>query len=283
MFKIGDFSRIGQVSVRMLRYYDKLGLLTPDYTDPFTSYRYYTIEQLARLNRIVALNEMGLTLHQIAGLLDKRGGLSIDQLRGMLILRQAEIERELQDKQLQLTSVAARLRQIEYEREPSPYEVVVKSVELLNVASVRTIVPHSTQMHDYCKSMFHQLYAELERFGIEPVGHEMTLYHNDEYTETDLDVQTSVQIELSAALTGTTSGLTIVQLPPAPLVAALVHENGYAEVGVAVLALFAWTGSHGFTVAGPLREIHLSGSALTAGKQGERVVIELQVPITKVE
>ncbi|MBK8046560.1 MAG: MerR family transcriptional regulator [Anaerolineales bacterium] len=62
MFKIGDFSRVSQVSVRMLRHYDKLGLLAPGHIDKFTGYRYYTLDQLPRLNRIVALNDLGLTL-----------------------------------------------------------------------------------------------------------------------------------------------------------------------------------------------------------------------------
>lgn len=66
MFKIGDFSRLAQVSVRMLRHYDKLGLLTQSYTDKFTSCRYYTIDQVSRLNRIVALNGLGLTLQEIS-------------------------------------------------------------------------------------------------------------------------------------------------------------------------------------------------------------------------
>ena len=53
MFKIGDFSKLGQVSVRMLRHYDQLGLLKPGQIDKFTGYRYYAVEQLVRLNRIL--------------------------------------------------------------------------------------------------------------------------------------------------------------------------------------------------------------------------------------
>lgn len=53
MFKIGDFSKLGQVSVRMLRHYDQLELLKPDSIDKFTGYRYYTPGQLAQLNRII--------------------------------------------------------------------------------------------------------------------------------------------------------------------------------------------------------------------------------------
>ena len=68
MFKIGDFSRLAQVSVRMLRHYDKLGLLTPSHIDRFTGYRYYTIDQLPRLHRIIALKDLGLSLEQIGQL-----------------------------------------------------------------------------------------------------------------------------------------------------------------------------------------------------------------------
>jgi hypothetical protein len=53
MFRIGDFSRIARVSARLLRFYDEIGLLTPARADPQTGYRYYTMEQLAALNRIV--------------------------------------------------------------------------------------------------------------------------------------------------------------------------------------------------------------------------------------
>ena len=70
MFKIGDFSKLGQVSVRMLRHYDQLGLLYADQIDTFTGYRYYAVEQLARLNRIIFFKDLGFSLKQIKELLD---------------------------------------------------------------------------------------------------------------------------------------------------------------------------------------------------------------------
>ena len=69
MLKIGEFSKLAQVSVKTLRYYDELGLLRPDWVDRYTSYRYYTLQQLPRLNRILALRELGFSLVQIARLL----------------------------------------------------------------------------------------------------------------------------------------------------------------------------------------------------------------------
>ncbi|SFH81936.1 DNA-binding transcriptional regulator, MerR family [Amycolatopsis regifaucium] len=82
MFSIGDFAKHGRVSVRMLRHYDAIGLLRPAHVDPFSGYRSYTGEQLARLNRVIALKDLGFTLTQVQEILDTRIG--VDELRGML-------------------------------------------------------------------------------------------------------------------------------------------------------------------------------------------------------
>jgi DNA-binding transcriptional MerR regulator len=76
----------------MLRHYDAIGLLGPARIDPDTGYRYYEADQLRRLNRVIALKELGLGLEQVAAILDDKVG--IEELRGMLRLRQAQIEEE---------------------------------------------------------------------------------------------------------------------------------------------------------------------------------------------
>lgn len=90
MFTIGDFARYGRVSARMLRHYDAVGLLHPDRTDPSTGYRHYGAAQLARLNRIIALKDLGFTLQQVRAVLDDEVGS--EELRGMLRLRRSELE-----------------------------------------------------------------------------------------------------------------------------------------------------------------------------------------------
>jgi DNA-binding transcriptional MerR regulator len=283
MFKIGDFSRIGQVSVRMLRHYDKLGLLTPSYTDPSSGYRYYTIDQLARLHRIVALNDLGLTLAQIAGLLQADGGLPLDQLRGMLVVREAQLEQELREKQLQLASVAARLAQLEQEGRASPYEIVVKPLAPGAVAGIRQLVPSVGQMGDFCRMMYEQLYAGLARHRVGPLDDEITFYHNQEYVDADLDVETAVLLDKRAIEHAPADErIAFRELPGADLAAALVYEGAYAGVAAAVLALLTWIGQHDHMVAGPLRELHRSGPAHVGGRLQEPAVIELQAPIAPI-
>jgi DNA-binding transcriptional MerR regulator len=135
MFKIGDFSRLSRVPVKTLRYYDEIGLLKPTDVDRFTRYRYYSVEQLFRLNRILVLKELGFSLEQIGQLLTD--DLTPEQLRGMLRLRRAEIEQQVQAAQLQMAQIDLRLRQIEQEGKMPDYEIVIKRARAVGSLSRR--------------------------------------------------------------------------------------------------------------------------------------------------
>jgi DNA-binding transcriptional MerR regulator len=69
MFTIGEFAQHGRVSVRMLRHYDAIGLLRPACVDPATGYRSYQVSQLAELNRLIALKELGFSLRQVRAIM----------------------------------------------------------------------------------------------------------------------------------------------------------------------------------------------------------------------
>ena len=63
--KIGDFSQMMQVTVKTLLHYEQKGLLKPDEVDEWTGYRYYTVEQMQRLNNIRKLQQLGFSLDEI--------------------------------------------------------------------------------------------------------------------------------------------------------------------------------------------------------------------------
>src|SRR5688572_31217498 len=121
MIKIGDFSKLVQVPIATLRYYDQVGLLKPLEVDKFTGYRSYSADQLPRLHRILALKGLGFSLEQIGAVLDE--GLSPEQMRGMLRLRRAQIGQQIAGMQSQLTEVEVRLRQIERGGQVVPYDI----------------------------------------------------------------------------------------------------------------------------------------------------------------
>ena len=134
MLKIGEFSRLSQVTVKTLHHYDDLGLIKPAYIVPATGYRFYTVEQLPRIHRIMALKEMGLSLEQIGLMLENE--LSIEQMRGILHFKQAEIQQEVREAQRQLAIVEFRLRMIEAEADFPVLDVVIKKLEAMRFLSL---------------------------------------------------------------------------------------------------------------------------------------------------
>src|SRR5580658_7391272 len=138
MFSIGEFARLGGVSVRTLRHYDEIGLLCPAKVDPDTGYRGYSAPQLRQLNRIMALKELGLSLTQARRLLD---GITVEELRGMLMLRHAQLEHELDQHQNQLLGVEARLRFIAREGAMPADDIVAKTIPAVGVVVIAGSAP----------------------------------------------------------------------------------------------------------------------------------------------
>jgi DNA-binding transcriptional MerR regulator len=152
MIKIGDFARLSQASVVTLRYYDELDLLKPVKVDTFTGYRYYSADQLPRLNRILALKDLGFALDQVKLMLVEE--LTLEQLRGMLKAQRAEIEKRVAGEQERLVRIEARLRQIELEDKMPDYDVVVKTVPAMWVAACRVTILANDQVPAYLKPAY---------------------------------------------------------------------------------------------------------------------------------
>jgi DNA-binding transcriptional MerR regulator len=283
VFKIGDFSQLAQVTVRTLRLYDELGLLRPAEIDKFTGYRYYTLEQLPRLNRILALKDLGLSLEEIAQLLKDQ--LPAEQLRAMLKRKREAMARELQERESQLRRVEARLDQIEREDRVAAYDVVLKSAEPVWIASVRGNVPKVEMMPEVRSARLQTLYAGLAEAGVTPREPELFIYHNTEYTDTDIDMEAATVIEKAEARRLIPEGPIIArELSAAAQMASVIHRGPLREVPQAIIALFTWIGANGFTSAGDIREYHLRWRELElADEEFHTVTLEMQIPVAQLE
>jgi len=179
MFSIGEFARLGGVSIRTLRHYDEMGLLRPATVDPDTGYRGYSAAQLGQLNRIFALKELGLSLSQIRLLL---GGVTLDELRGMLILRRAQLEHELQEHTTQLLGVEARLRSIAREDDMPPDDIVAKTIPATGAIVIAGRAPGYGPAN--VVPVVNQLTAQFEQLGIysrfKAAGHRILFYERGE-------------------------------------------------------------------------------------------------------
>ena len=281
MFRIGEFSRLSRVSVRMLRHYDQLGLLKPSHTDPFTNYRYYSADQLPRLNRIIALRDLGFSLEQIANMLDEE--LSSEQWLGMLRLRRAELEQQVQMEQMRLARLEARISVMSHPN-PSPmYDVVVRRTEPQLVAMVREVVPDD----DRIQFLFEELERYVAQFNARADQPPLCIYHDPDYREKDIDVE--VVVPIKNAIPGTDE-IRVLELPGIEKAACIVHTGDYATIYQAYNTLLNWIEANGYSMAGPVREVYLRYTADGLGfslpptylaNDANSYVTELQLPVEK--
>ncbi|MGC5004489.1 MerR family transcriptional regulator [Streptomyces sp. DT203] len=274
MFTIGDFARYGRVSARMLRHYDAIGLLPPDRTDPATGYRFYGAAQLARLNRIIALKDLGFTLQQVQAVLDDQVGP--EELRGMLRLRQVELEAAMAAAAARLAQVEARLRSIESEGHMPADEVVVKNVPAVRVAEL-TGTAASYQPQDITPvigPLYDRLFPLLEAAGIRPTGPGVARYEDAPDGNGTIVVHAGVTVSVPAGPVGDT-GVTVVELP-AFEAATIVHRGSMDGVLITEQTLARWLDANGYRSLGYTREINLE-----CPEDKGKWVTELQEPVTR--
>ena len=272
MIRIGDFSKLSRVSIKTLRHYDEMGLLKPIEVDRFTGYRYYEFDQLAQLYRILALKDLGFSLEEIGRFLDS--DLSVEQMRGMLKLRQAEIRQQVEEEVARLARVELWLREIEQEDSMSKYDVVIKKIEPINVASVRGVVPTPPDQ----RTLWDELLGYLNQKGARMIGPPMALYHDPEFKERDWDIE--VVMPLSEAI-DSGQGVKVYNLPGAEKMACVVHKGPFATLGEAYDALAKWIDQNGYHIVGPGRELNLKLPEKLGDQNDPNTVNEIQFPVEK--
>lgn len=275
MISIGDFARLGRLSVRMLRHYDQIGLLRPARVDPSTGYRYYEASQLSRLNRILALKDLGFTLQQVQSIVDDEP--SLDSLKEMLEIRRNELEEQLADDMARLARVEARLSLIEREGLMPTNEVVVKRVPAIFVAEMKHHVSsyEPKAIAPVLGPLFERLCHIVFGAGIQPAGPLIAYY---EPMDEGVLVHAAAPISPDTDITSTDLGedIAFVELPEIEA-ATLVHQGSLDNADAVVQELARWIDSHGYVGSGYAREVYLENR----GPRDEWVT-EFQEPVVKV-
>jgi DNA-binding transcriptional MerR regulator len=276
MFRIGEFSRIARVSTRLLRYYDGIGLLSPGRVDPATGYRFYLADQLAQLNRILALKDLGLSLEQVSRMLDEK--ISVEEIRGMLALKKAELERSLSEEATRLRHIESRLRQIETHGLLADFDVVIKSAEPQAFLSVRQTY---SELDGAVMMLGNVVRAVSARVPNGARDSPVVVAHSDFDDEAlDLEIGFSLKRDVTKriVLPGNIT-MEMTELPAVETLATVVRRGPKYEAHLAFGALGIWMEANGFQIAGPSREIFLQLPTDPSG--GEDAVVEVQFPVTK--
>jgi DNA-binding transcriptional MerR regulator len=249
MLSIGELAHRTRVSVRMLRHYDSLGLVVPERVDAVTGYRWYAPSQIGRVNSLVALKNLGFTLDQCAAVLDDR--ISVEELRGMLRLRQAELEQRIHNDSARLAEVARRLRSIETGLTVTNNTLHLGPLPAMRLAQVSSEVNDISEIGDTVEMLTRKLPGSVRTFYGRPDG-------------SKIDV--AVGIPLASGVQPA-DGLEIVDLPAEERAAVVTHTGPEDDIADAWLTFDIALEERGLESYGLHRQLHRNGA------------VELQCPV----
>jgi DNA-binding transcriptional MerR regulator len=275
MFRIGEFSKIAQVPGSLLRYYDEIGLLKPVHIDQWTGYRYYSARQLPRLHRILALKELGLTLDQIARLVNEE--VSAAEIQGMLALKKAQVEQTVDEEMARLRRIEARLQQIDATAQ-SVFDIVLKNVPAQGYLSMRETLPNV----DAALGIMRELVQTLpSRLGKESLGHFTTVVHSETLETDRLDIELGAvyygEDKVSASLP---SGrlLKVHTVPAVVAMTTVVRIGGFESNCQSYGAIGLWVEENGYRISGPGREVLIQPPR---AERLDEMVTEIQFPVER--
>ncbi|MBD5586499.1 MerR family transcriptional regulator [Clostridium botulinum] len=121
LFTIGEISKLFNINIRTLRYYDEIDLFKPIFIDKANSYRYYSTDQFEQLNTIKYLKALGMSLDTISYHLKKR---SVDNIIELFEKQKKITEEKIKELELTKQKIQNRINQINYSRQYHNLDVV---------------------------------------------------------------------------------------------------------------------------------------------------------------
>lgn len=251
MFKIGEFSKITQVSIRMLRYYDEQKLLMPCKVDPSTGYRLYSASQIDELGRIVMLRDMGFSIKEMQKLLSHWDEACI---REELEKQMEKTKETIRDQEQKLLQIQGYLNELN-EQIPCSYpQIVIKNIPAFHVLSLRRVMPNY-----FCEAILWQELGEYIK-GIKGVDSKtsFSIYHDLDYREQEVDIE--VCVEMNGEYLPTHSKLVYRQVEGVERAASFMIYGDYHHISPAYKAFAYWLEAHKeYKMVGENRQIcHVS-------------------------
>ena len=261
MLKIGEFSKLTQISIRMLRYYDETGLLKPAAIDPQTGYRLYSSDQLTRLNQILALRDCGFTISEISAMM---GSQSLSP--ALIEAKQKEIQQIIAAEQISLKQLQSQGHFAD------PVQIVIKAVPDCHVLSLRRVIP------DYYAegALWQAMAAFVQTERLTAVGQAFSIFHDEAYQEKNVDVELCLPVKQSGKNQG---DFRFRDVEGRAAMASTFVCGPFSEIAGAYRAFVRWLEENGTLLDGPDRQIvHRGPWNETDPRQ---YLTEIQIPVRK--
>ena len=266
--KIGEFSQLMQVTVKTLRHYEQKGLLTPDEVDEWTGYRYYSINQMQKLQTIRDLQRLGFSLDEIKDLFEDNSHFpSIRQLTEKIKETEAQLQQLIARRNRLLNWRNARKEMKTMEK------FSIQSLPEIIVASHREVIPNFAAIGPMCVE---KIAPEMQRLGCKcpPPGYCFTIEHNKEYTPTDIDIEYCEQVE---EMGEDSAIIQFKRLPAVPKALCMKHVGPYERFYESFIEAFRYIDEQGYKPVGQHRTCYIDG--VWNQKDPEKWLSVIQIPI----
>ena len=268
MFKIGEFSKLTQVSIRMLRYYDETGLLKPAVTDYATNYRLYSAEQLPVIHKIIFLRDLGCNVSEIFRALNSWNDADVSAL---LDEKYAEAEKAISTEQDKLLKIEQAKKDITHGTMMIHYNVSIKKIPAYQVFSLRRIVQNYYSEGD----LWREMSEYVEKNNIKVSQNTFTIYHDTDYKEQDVDIEICAPVEHMGK---NQDGFVFRITEAIPLMACTMVSGDFSNIAGAYIAFASWLQEHSqYKMSGQSMQIVHRGP--WNEKNPDDYLTEIQIPL----
>ncbi|MCQ2284369.1 MAG: MerR family transcriptional regulator [Bacteroidales bacterium] len=268
--KIGEFSKMMQVTVKTLRHYEQKGLLLPDEVDEWTGYRYYSIDQMQKLNTIRNLQQLGFSLDEIKEIFEEDSQVpTIEQLSEKIEETQRQLQklRTRRERLLHWRNTRKNISKME--------KFSIQSLPEIIVASHRGVIPNYEALGPLCVNV---IGPEMQCLGCEcpPPGYCFTIEHNQEYSPTDIDIEYCEQV---TAMGADSKVIQFKKIEAVPVAICMKHFGPYERFYESYMELFQYIEEQGYQISGHPRYCYIDGA--WNQEDPEKWLSIIQVPVEK--
>jgi Predicted transcriptional regulators len=270
MYRIGQFSKFGKVTVKALRFYEEEGLLEPSRIDAATGYRYYESSQLARLHEIVGLKQCGFSISEI------RQIVSGEKVEALFAERRSLAAIEAREADERLRSIDSYIASLKVDP-AMRYPIVLKELPPVIVYGRRMAIESYDSYFDLMPKIGREIMAYNPGLRLkDDPPYCFNIYYDGEYTESDIDVEFCEAVYEAGVDTPSLKFKTIELVPQA---ACVIHKGPYSELRGAYAAVFTWIDDNGYEPSANPRESYIDGIWNKADPADW--LTEVQVPIRR--
>lgn len=265
LYRIGMFSKMNQVTIKALRYYDEVGLLRPRFIDPDNGYRYYSSSQLEPLPRLLALRRIGYSIEEIKRVQDGESEQRILQRKKQQLMK------EISDRMSMLSQIEGYLQQ-----EDDNYHMVIKRLPEVIVASMRKIIPSFEAL----SSMIPEMGSQMEKAGCVCALPEycFNIYHDAGYKEENIDIEVCESV---VEMKEETDELKFKRMDEVPQAVCTMHKGPYENIPRAFAAAIKFVEDNDYEIIGSIRESYIDG--MWNKDSEDDWLTEIQIPVKKTE